>query len=464
MFHPPGRTARPVPRLRHSDDPQHGNHAQPSVKPAAGLASDWEEPGERAWDVIQAHDYLRSLPYVEAERIVLAGLSMGGEVATLVAALDPRFAVTIAAGYSPDLGVMALHGNHACWQWLAADMREYVDVADLHALIAPRALMVQTSKQDRTFSAAAAPYAADKQVARRTRAAYHDAPGQFIHYLHDPRLYAHEFCVGGVYPDNPNLVVGIEVPRRAAPATEPQGDPGWQTDGEVWVPPLGTTLRRHCLTTWMPGWAPAHRRCPHDRPDRVPARRLNCRGLCTGRRGPVGGPGGSAPAPRERPQQPPLIGKCATWLGTERLAVIHFNCGLHDLKRAHATGVLGALDEYAANLRLLVPLLQARAEAVIWARTTPVSDGQHAPTKPFDRFNHDVDAYNAAADAVMADLRIPSHDLHGAIGQAGRDRCLAADGVHMTEAGYAALARQVAGAVTRLLNRPGHGPAVRRPA
>ena len=139
-----------------------------------------------------------------------------------------------------------------------------------------------------------------------------------------------------------------------------------------------------------------------------------------------------------------LLAHAAAWLGPERLAVIQFNCGLHDLKRGHATGEVAVpLDEYAANLRQLVPLLLEHAGAIVWARTTPVVDGQPNTSKGFDRFNRDVDAYNAAADAVMSELNVTSSDLHAAVVQVGAATCLSADGVHLTESGYAMLARTV---------------------
>jgi lysophospholipase L1-like esterase len=132
--------------------------------------------------------------------------------------------------------------------------------------------------------------------------------------------------------------------------------------------------------------------------------------------------------------------------------VLHFNCGLHDLKRAHATGYLQVpLEEYEANLRRLVPLLRAQTVALVWARTTPVRDGQLNPQKHFDRLNGDVCAYNAIADRVMAELEVPINDLHTAVLDAGQERCLSWDGVHLTPEGYAAVAQKVAAAVLAAL-------------
>lgn len=174
------------------DDPAHGNGPHPPIQ-APGFDSDWEEDGERTWDAMRALDYLLSLPQVDRTRVLVTGISLGGEIATMTGALDPRVSVSVPAGYSPDLGVMIYHGNHGCWRWLHADLREYVDLSDFHALTAPRPLIVETGKADFTYSDFRPPFAADKQVARRSRGAYGDEVSNFVHYLHDN---AHRYRVG----------------------------------------------------------------------------------------------------------------------------------------------------------------------------------------------------------------------------------------------------------------------------
>ena len=82
------------------DDPAGGNGPHPAIR-ADGFDSDFEEDGERVWDVLRAHDYLRTLPFVDATHVSIAGLSLGGEIATLVGALDPALSTTLAAGFRP---------------------------------------------------------------------------------------------------------------------------------------------------------------------------------------------------------------------------------------------------------------------------------------------------------------------------------------------------------------------------
>ena len=69
------------------------------------------------------------------------------------------------------------------------------------------------------------------------------------------------------------------------------------------------------------------------------------------------------------------------WLGDEPWDVIHFNWGLHDLKRMKdgKVDISGewqvAPEDYEKNLISLVSRLQATGATLIWAMTTPVPEG-----------------------------------------------------------------------------------------
>ena len=215
------------------DAPADGNGPHPAVH-VNGLDSDWEEDGERAWDGERAIDYLRSLPSVNGARIVATGLSMGGEVASWLAAMDPRVALTVAAGYSSDMGVMEHHGNHLCFEWTHGDLREYLDVADLHALVAPRSLIVETGAMDGVFSSLSPPFASDKQVMRRSRVAYADAPARVTHYLH---YDFHRYHFGDVNPSSATPR-SVTAPSLIAPLAVDAWQ--WQTDPAT--APLSTSL------------------------------------------------------------------------------------------------------------------------------------------------------------------------------------------------------------------------------
>jgi dienelactone hydrolase len=205
------------------DDPLHGNGLHPAIK-AAGFDSDWEEDGERVWDAMRALDYLLARPNVDPTRVLVTGLSMGGEISTMTSALDTRLAMGIPAAFSPDLGVVRYHGNHACWRWMHAEISEYIDTSDLFALAAPRPLIVETGKADPTYSQFGAPFAADKQVVRRARVAYGGETGNLVHYLHYDR---HNFHVGDVNPTH-GTEVGVRIPEVVQPTAPWSLE--WQTD------------------------------------------------------------------------------------------------------------------------------------------------------------------------------------------------------------------------------------------
>lgn len=140
------------------------------------------------------------------------------------------------------------------------------------------------------------------------------------------------------------------------------------------------------------------------------------------------------------------------WLDGLRAAVIHFNCGLHDLKLPRDTRTQQVpLERYRENLPAIVERLKATGAALIWAASTPVIDARHNAAKEFDRHNADVDAYNAAAEEVMQQHRVHINDLHAATIADGAEMMLSDDGVHMTEGGYSVLAQAVAECIRRFL-------------
>ncbi len=140
------------------------------------------------------------------------------------------------------------------------------------------------------------------------------------------------------------------------------------------------------------------------------------------------------------------------WIIQEKPAVVHFNCGLHDLRiikasRQHQVD----LAQYEANLRRIVARLQKETSAaLVFANTTPIHDERHAKRgAEFDRVEADVRLYNGAALAVMRDAGVPVNDLHGTVEQGGAAELLGMDGTHYTAAGYERLAEAVADCVMR---------------
>jgi hypothetical protein len=86
-------------------------------------------------------------------------------------------------------------------------------------------LIVETGKQDTTFSNFSAPFASDKQVARRSRIAYGYDVDNFVHYRH---YDWHNDHVGDFDPLDPNAERGVRIPTITAPQTP--WSLAWQTD------------------------------------------------------------------------------------------------------------------------------------------------------------------------------------------------------------------------------------------
>ena len=134
------------------------------------------------------------------------------------------------------------------------------------------------------------------------------------------------------------------------------------------------------------------------------------------------------------------------WALGRAAAVIHVNCGLHDLRKdfgveRHAIEP----EEYEQNVRQILGRLKEKfGGQVVWATTTPVNEQWHHATKGFDRFAADVDEYNRIASGIAGELGIPLDDLFSVVMGAGRDGLLRDDGVHFSEEGSALLGKAVA--------------------
>ena len=101
--------------------------------------------GERLWDLMRCVDYLESLPQIDKSRIGCGGLSLGGEMAMWLGAMDKRIASTVSSGFLTKMDHM--EQNH-CMCWKFPGLRELVDFADIYSLIAPRPLLCQNGLKE----------------------------------------------------------------------------------------------------------------------------------------------------------------------------------------------------------------------------------------------------------------------------------------------------------------------------
>ncbi len=125
------------------------------------------------------------------------------------------------------------------------------------------------------------------------------------------------------------------------------------------------------------------------------------------------------------------------WLGQAHWDVIHFNWGLHDLKRIEGKHQV-PIDQYEKNLRRLVARLKKTGAKLIWCSTTPVPEGASPP-----RSNADAVRYNAVARKIMEEGGIAINDLYSfALPQLGKIQ--RPQNVHFSPEGSKALAAEVA--------------------
>ena len=142
------------------------------------------------------------------------------------------------------------------------------------------------------------------------------------------------------------------------------------------------------------------------------------------------------------------------WVIKEKPDLVHINAGLHDLKMKDKSYQV-PLVEYEKNLKTILARIQKETKAkVIFATSTPILDHLHAQRKAgFDRFEADVQKYNAAAVSVMKQAGVPINDLHKLVESGGKEKLLGGDGTHYTQEGYEMLAAAVTDSILRSLSQ-----------
>ncbi|WDE97761.1 SGNH/GDSL hydrolase family protein [Lentisphaera profundi] len=150
------------------------------------------------------------------------------------------------------------------------------------------------------------------------------------------------------------------------------------------------------------------------------------------------------------------VEKLDSWIGDTQWDVIHFNWGLHDLKRVKVAGTSensneandpqqADLAQYTKNLTLLVSKLKATNAKLIFATTTPFPAG----VKPY-RDPIDAGKYNTVAIAIMQKNDITVNDLYSAVNTKLSD-LQKPKNVHFNTAGSAFLAQKVVASITAQL-------------
>lgn len=112
--------------------------------------------GKNLWgmmvhDDLLALEYLLTRPEVDASRVGVTGMSMGGSRATWLAALDERVRVVIPVCQMTRYADLAAHGDYAChsfYYYVPGILGHGLDMELIASLAAPRAQLVLVGDQD----------------------------------------------------------------------------------------------------------------------------------------------------------------------------------------------------------------------------------------------------------------------------------------------------------------------------
>jgi lysophospholipase L1-like esterase len=148
-----------------------------------------------------------------------------------------------------------------------------------------------------------------------------------------------------------------------------------------------------------------------------------------------------------------LLKHLNSWVMKEKPAVVHFNCGIHDIKKSKSTWEFQVpAERYEANLREIVARIRKETGAVVlFATTTPIVDDRAAQTRrerDYELLDASVRQYNGIAKKVMQELDVPINDLYTALSEPGAptgvQHLIGSDGVHLQPKGKEQVGKAVA--------------------
>jgi dienelactone hydrolase len=168
--------------------------AESSCRPAACAALLFGQTmiGWRTWDAVRAIDYLATRPEIDIARVATLGASGGGTTSLFTAALDDRVKVGVVSAYFNTFRDSIVSISHCPDNYvpgLVADM----EMSDVAGLIAPRALFIESGRNDRIF-----PIDGSRRAAEKTRQIFRtlEAAERMGYEIHEG---AHEFHGVGAF-------------------------------------------------------------------------------------------------------------------------------------------------------------------------------------------------------------------------------------------------------------------------
>ncbi len=168
---------------RYRGERQHGKSLEAAMVEALHTGKGHPFLWETAFDLTRLIDYLQTRPDVDPDRIGMTGISEGGILTWMTAAMDDRIKVAVPiigvtcfgdafsgadgaetqaqiklfqpvlAPYAHDLGEPGITGKvvREAWQKLIPGMQDRFDAPNILPLIAPRPLLILSHEQDELF-------------------------------------------------------------------------------------------------------------------------------------------------------------------------------------------------------------------------------------------------------------------------------------------------------------------------
>jgi dienelactone hydrolase len=164
-------------------DPAPPDHYLCDANLVAAVAAGRNPLADNLHDLQCAIDLLSDHPLVDPSRIGVAGFSYGGTMALFLAAWDTRIRAAIVSGYLSSWRSAHRVPYNLCGSQVLFGMLGRLEHVDLAGLVAPRALLVESGRDDLLFPVDAASAA----MAQLTTvyAAMHAPPQSLEHHVFD---------------------------------------------------------------------------------------------------------------------------------------------------------------------------------------------------------------------------------------------------------------------------------------
>jgi len=132
-------------------DPVPADHYLCDANLVAAVAAGRNPLADNLHDLVCSLDLLSDHPLVDPSRIGAAGFSYGGTMALFLSAWDTRVRATIVSGYFSSWRAAHRVPYNLCGSQVLFGMLGQIEHVDLAGLVAPRALLVESGREDFLF-------------------------------------------------------------------------------------------------------------------------------------------------------------------------------------------------------------------------------------------------------------------------------------------------------------------------